>query len=236
MADKNKNNSITPIKDISSKTYDVTPKIYDFVDDDEVSQDTGVDTMNSRKRSRSSAFSTSYYNNGGASEKYLDQKSRSPNTRDEMRVVSGNKECSIINEHENENSIIPGALKPSYSSPHITSSPTSKPNRKFISTVAQLSPRQQSLPASFHSTNSGGLSSFPVLRKYETKITTDEAFPIKANGNSLNWGSVKLRRTVEKSIQIKNSAHRRVVIKILISGPGFQVRNKYNTYVNTLHT
>lgn len=225
--EEDKNKSITPIKNVSGKTYDINKTEKSFSEEDEVSRDTGLDTMSSRKRSRSSAFSSNF--GSPLKDKNFDNnKSRSPNTPNEMRAVSGHTgKFSIINEsdkEEGDTSATLGLLKPSYSSPHITSSPSTRAVRKYLSTLSSFSPRQQSLPASFHSSNSSNESpNFPVLRKCLNEIPLDEPFPIKSNSSSLSWGSIKLRKTVEKSLQIKNTAKKRVVIKIQISGPGFQV-------------
>ncbi|KAH8302535.1 hypothetical protein KR044_008004, partial [Drosophila immigrans] len=47
--------------------------------------------------------------------------------------------------------------------------------------------------------------------------------PLKVTHTSLCWGSTKLRTDVRKSMQIKNTSDKRLVIRLSIQGPGFQL-------------
>ncbi|XP_068145001.1 uncharacterized protein [Drosophila tropicalis] len=47
--------------------------------------------------------------------------------------------------------------------------------------------------------------------------------PLKVTQTSLCWGSTKLRTDVRKSLQIKNIAQKRLVIRLGIQGPGYQL-------------
>ncbi|KAH8363902.1 hypothetical protein KR084_000411 [Drosophila pseudotakahashii] len=47
--------------------------------------------------------------------------------------------------------------------------------------------------------------------------------PLKVTHTSLCWGSTKLRTDVRKSMQVKNTADKRLVIRLGIQGPGFQL-------------
>ncbi|ALC44045.1 spd-2 [Drosophila busckii] len=49
--------------------------------------------------------------------------------------------------------------------------------------------------------------------------------PLKVTHTSLCWGSTKMRTDVRKSMQIKNTASKRLVLRICIQGPGFQLVN-----------
>lgn len=51
----------------------------------------------------------------------------------------------------------------------------------------------------------------------------DGKFPLKANKRQLSWDCTKLRTNVSKSFIIKNSATKRLSLKIEVTGPGFQV-------------
>lgn len=51
----------------------------------------------------------------------------------------------------------------------------------------------------------------------------DGKFPLKANKSELVWECVKLRKSVNKSFVVKNSAHKRLTLKIEVVGPGFQI-------------
>ncbi|TDG47371.1 hypothetical protein AWZ03_006230 [Drosophila navojoa] len=47
--------------------------------------------------------------------------------------------------------------------------------------------------------------------------------PLKVTHTSLCWGSTKLRTDVRKSMQIKNTSDKRLVVRLCIQGPGFQL-------------
>ncbi|EDX10749.1 GD12457 [Drosophila simulans] len=47
--------------------------------------------------------------------------------------------------------------------------------------------------------------------------------PLKVTHTTLCWGSTKLRTDVRKSMQVKNTADKRLVIRLGIQGPGFQL-------------
>ncbi|KAH8322659.1 hypothetical protein KR059_002633 [Drosophila kikkawai] len=47
--------------------------------------------------------------------------------------------------------------------------------------------------------------------------------PLKVTHTSLCWGSTKLRTDMRKSMQVKNTADKRLVIRLGIQGPGFQL-------------
>lgn len=47
--------------------------------------------------------------------------------------------------------------------------------------------------------------------------------PLKVTHTSLCWGSTKLRTDVRKCMQVKNTADKRLVIRLGIQGPGFQL-------------
>ncbi|XP_001352594.4 probable GPI-anchored adhesin-like protein PGA55 [Drosophila pseudoobscura] len=47
--------------------------------------------------------------------------------------------------------------------------------------------------------------------------------PLKVTHTSLCWGSTKLRTDMRKSLQVKNTADKRLVVRLGIQGPGFQL-------------
>lgn len=47
--------------------------------------------------------------------------------------------------------------------------------------------------------------------------------PLKVTHTSLGWGSTKLRTDVRKSMQIKNTSDKRLMVRLCIQGPGFQL-------------
>ena len=60
--------------------------------------------------------------------------------------------------------------------------------------------------------------------------------PLKVTNTELSWGSVKLRSDSRKSMQIKNISDKRLVIRIEVSGPGFQIVNSQRSNTLTLHS
>lgn len=52
---------------------------------------------------------------------------------------------------------------------------------------------------------------------------SDGKFPLKANKNQLSWECVKLQKSISKSFVVKNTAEKRVTLKLYVTGPGFQI-------------
>lgn len=51
----------------------------------------------------------------------------------------------------------------------------------------------------------------------------DGKFPLKANTSELTWECVKLRKSVIKSIVVKNASEKKLSLKMEVFGPGFQI-------------
>ncbi|XP_058464349.1 uncharacterized protein LOC131438367 [Malaya genurostris] len=64
----------------------------------------------------------------------------------------------------------------------------------------------------------------------------DGVLPLKATHNEISWGSTKLRRNEKKSIQIKNISLKKLVIKAIITGPGFQLCGMEQSGILTLQS
>ncbi|XP_061501928.1 uncharacterized protein LOC1278402 [Anopheles gambiae] len=47
--------------------------------------------------------------------------------------------------------------------------------------------------------------------------------PLKATHSELSWGSTRLRKSEKKTMQIKNTSNRKLLVKAVIVGPGFQL-------------
>lgn len=62
----------------------------------------------------------------------------------------------------------------------------------------------------------------------------DGTLPLKATHSEISWGSTKLRKSERKSMQIKNTSNKKLVIKACITGPGFQLCG--TEQVITLHS
>uniref|UniRef100_A0A182NNI1 Uncharacterized protein n=1 Tax=Anopheles dirus TaxID=7168 RepID=A0A182NNI1_9DIPT len=51
----------------------------------------------------------------------------------------------------------------------------------------------------------------------------DGTLPLKATHSELSWGSTRLRKSERKTMQIKNTSNRKLLVKAVIVGPGFQL-------------
>lgn len=51
----------------------------------------------------------------------------------------------------------------------------------------------------------------------------DGKFPLKSNTSELVWECVRLRKNVVKSFVIKNTSEKRLNLKVIVIGPGFQI-------------
>uniref|UniRef100_A0A182LUL2 MSP domain-containing protein n=1 Tax=Anopheles culicifacies TaxID=139723 RepID=A0A182LUL2_9DIPT len=52
---------------------------------------------------------------------------------------------------------------------------------------------------------------------------SEATLPLKATHSELSWGSTKLRKSDKKTLQIKNTSNRKLLVKAVIVGPGFQL-------------
>lgn len=80
--------------------------------------------------------------------------------------------------------------------------------------------RSQSISPTFLTQYSSRCSSTNDLRSGGGK---DDVYNLKSSHSELSWGSTKLRRSVKKSFTVKNTAEKRISLKMEIIGPGFQV-------------
>lgn len=70
------------------------------------------------------------------------------------------------------------------------------------------------------------------LRRAQSQMSTLSDFnfvtgylPLKSTHNEISWPSVKLRKSVNKSFQIKNTSTKRLIIRVILDGPGFNFEN-----------
>lgn len=49
--------------------------------------------------------------------------------------------------------------------------------------------------------------------------------PLKSTHNELSWPSVRLRQQQSKSFQIKNTSEKRLIVRVILDGPGFNFQN-----------
>ncbi|XP_055914538.1 uncharacterized protein LOC129947836 [Eupeodes corollae] len=55
--------------------------------------------------------------------------------------------------------------------------------------------------------------------------------PLKVTCLQLSWGSIRLRKNANKSMQIKNTSDKRLIVKVDVSGPGFQIVNNQGNLI-----
>ncbi|GAB0100211.1 hypothetical protein DMENIID0001_162160 [Sergentomyia squamirostris] len=73
------------------------------------------------------------------------------------------------------------------------------------------------------SPGSAGLTRTASTLSTASEFNHQEGYlPLKGTHKELSWGSVRLRTSVTKSIQIKNTSPKRLVFRAVIDGPGFQ--------------
>ncbi|KAH8372413.1 hypothetical protein KR093_011407, partial [Drosophila rubida] len=119
---------------------------------------------------------------------------------------------------------------------------TTSSDRRMLSGVgaSSVARRANSSPAASEASSTSGFSSVrkavngsqlsAVPRSMSRSSNSSEfshrdgkILPLKVTHTSLCWGSTKLRTDVRKSMQIKNTSDKRLVIRLSIQGPGFQL-------------
>lgn len=70
----------------------------------------------------------------------------------------------------------------------------------------------------------------PLDKRCNSQLSThseftqnDGKFPLKSNTSELVWECVKLRKSVTKSFVIKNTSEKKLGLKIIVVGPGYQI-------------
>lgn len=123
-------------------------------------------------------------------------------------------------------------------SPQLLDSTTSSERRVLMNGVAR---KANSSPAGSESSSISGsvrtrgpgvasISSVTAPRSISRCLNSSEfshrdgkLLPLKVTNTSLCWGSTKLRTDVRKCMKVKNTADKRLVIRMGIQGPGFQL-------------
>uniref|UniRef100_A0A182PWE9 MSP domain-containing protein n=1 Tax=Anopheles epiroticus TaxID=199890 RepID=A0A182PWE9_9DIPT len=101
-----------------------------------------------------------------------------------------------------------------YSSPKTGSEKASRSSEQYEEIVDKYSLRVPGAPSRSASQCSG---STEWLHRGEGTL------PLKATHSELSWGSTKLRKSEKKTMQIKNTSKRKLLVKAVIVGPGFQL-------------
>lgn len=70
------------------------------------------------------------------------------------------------------------------------------------------------------------------LRRAQSQMSSHSEYnfvngylPLKSTHNEISWHSVKLRKQVQKNFQIKNTSTKRLIIRVILDGPGFNFEN-----------
>ncbi|XP_060660092.1 uncharacterized protein LOC132793938 [Drosophila nasuta] len=119
---------------------------------------------------------------------------------------------------------------------------TTSSDRRMLSGAgaSSMARRANSSPAASEASSTSGFSSvrkvtngtqMSALPRSMSRSSNSSEFshrdgkilPLKVTHTSLCWGSTKLRTDVRKSMQIKNTSDKRLVIRLSIQGPGFQL-------------
>lgn len=176
------------------------------------------------KRSRSSTRIESDF-----SKEQQIRKSRSPSGNKEMKAVSG-----TIKSRARTPSKIPCKKVTEifqFKSPKISSNKSNSTNeldRMYLTPMRSPSDHGKASLPSYHSISpTPNLTSnhrSPSQCSDSSEFSHQSGFlPIKSTNGLVSWGCVKLRKTVKKSIQIKNMSSKRLNCKVDIMGPGFQL-------------
>ncbi|XP_068141876.1 uncharacterized protein spd-2 [Drosophila tropicalis] len=156
----------------------------------------------------------------------LPQPSSLSSTRlDGCEAVASSTECDFGVSPNLPNKASPMSSPRSCISSPLLDSTTSSDRRMLTMATASAhgaaAPRKtQSSPAG--SERSTGLSS-RCSNSSEFSHRDGKRLPLKVTHTSLCWGSTKLRTDVRKSLQIKNTADKRLAVRLGIQGPGFQL-------------
>lgn len=168
------------------------------------------------------------------------RKSRSPTGNKEMKAVSGTiksrARTPLKIPSKNVNEIF------QFKSPTISSNKSNSTNeleRMYLTPMRSPSDHGKASLPSYHSISSTpNLTSnhrSPSQCSDSSEFSHQSGFlPIKSTNSLVSWGCVKLRKTVKKSIQIKNMSSKRLNCKVDIMGPGFQLTGPESSGTLTL--
>ncbi|XP_053664777.1 uncharacterized protein LOC128713930 [Anopheles marshallii] len=101
-----------------------------------------------------------------------------------------------------------------YSSPKAEAGRSSLPSEPYEEVADKYSLRVPGAPSRSASQCSGST---------EWINRSEGTLPLKATHSELSWGSTKLRKGEKKTMQIKNTSNRKLLVKAVIVGPGFQL-------------
>lgn len=182
-----------------------------------------VDDFHSRETSKRSRSSTRIEETESFKEKPI-RKSRSPTGNEELKGVSG----TIKSRAKTPLKIVPKKTTEifQFKSPRLTS--TKELDRMYLTPMRSPSDHGKASLPSYHSisptTSLTSIPRSPSQCSDSSEFSHQSGFlPIKSTSGLVSWGCVKLRKTVKKTIQIKNMSSKRLNCKVDIMGPGFQL-------------
>lgn len=157
------------------------------------------------------------------------RKSRSPSGNKEMKAVSGTIKSRSRTPLKIQSKKVTEIFQ--FKSPKISSSKSSSTNeldRMYLTPMRSPSDHgKASLPSYRSVSPTENLTTnhrSPSQCSDSSEFSHQSGFlPIKSTSGLVSWGCVKLRKTIKKSIQIKNMSSKRLNCKIDIMGPGFQL-------------
>uniref|UniRef100_A0AAG5D0P8 Uncharacterized protein n=1 Tax=Anopheles atroparvus TaxID=41427 RepID=A0AAG5D0P8_ANOAO len=179
----------------------------------------------------------------------LHPRSKSPSNREELKAVSGaqnGQDDDMLRDvsfeaceyHETPKSSQPGqlvAIRGIAGKTHLS------PEPRAINRSPYTSPRRAGTPGKLTGASSQyeydqnekhylAVPGVPPSRSAsqcsgstEWSHRSDGTLSLKATHSELSWGSTRLRKSEKKTLQIKNTSNRKLLVKANIAGPGFQL-------------
>uniref|UniRef100_A0A182RKK6 MSP domain-containing protein n=1 Tax=Anopheles funestus TaxID=62324 RepID=A0A182RKK6_ANOFN len=178
--------------------------------------------------------------------KFMQARSKSPSNRAELKAVSASSfdqhvrakdsnisyrvtpkishlrkaipsEVALVRNDPRKSHLSPeprAAVRSPYSSPKGETGRSSSPSEAYEEVADKYSLRVPGVPSRSASQCSGST---------EWINRSEGTLPLKATHSELSWGSTKLRKSDKKTMQIKNTSNRKLLVKAVIVGPGFQL-------------
>lgn len=152
------------------------------------------------------------------------RRSRSPSSHLELAAASGSAAKSSTTQSRSITDLTPLSTLS-------TNHTITETDRKFLMDAKSPDYGKFSLPSYGPVTATGStLSNLCVKSRCTSQCSSTSEFshrdgkiPLKATALEISWGSVPLRKTMQKSLQIKNTSNKRLVMKAEVTGPGFQL-------------
>ncbi|XP_053674125.1 uncharacterized protein LOC128724424 [Anopheles nili] len=182
-------------------------------------------------------------------------RSKSPSNRAELKAASASTtEASVHSKQADRNQ----SYYPTPKIPHHRRvGPLTALHEQGYSGKSHLSPEPRTVNRSPYSSPKSVAISEPSERMHEYNISVpvaptrsasqcsgstewshrgDGTLPLKATHSELSWGSTRLRKSEKKTLQIKNTSNRKLLVKAVIVGPGYQLHGAEQSDLLTLQS